>query len=95
MFNKIGVRLIIAAGFTSIVIIGVFAYFNVRSHSNALISEVERHANQLSETVISSTRFDMMLNQRERIQEIINTIGQQKHIRDVRILNKEGVITFE
>lgn len=94
MFNKIGVRLIIAAGFTSIVIIGVFAYFNVRSHSNALISEVERHANQLSETVISSTRFDMMLNQRERIQEIINTIGQQKHIRDVRILNKEGVITY-
>ncbi len=94
MFKKIGVRLIIAAGLTSIVIIGVFAFFNVRSHSNALLQEVERHANQLSETVISSTRFDMMFNQRERIQEIINTIGQQKHIRDVRVLNKEGVITY-
>lgn len=94
MFKKIGVKLIIAAGFTSIIIIGVFAFFNVRSHSTALIQEVERHANQLSETVISSTRIDMMLNQRERIQEIINTIGQQQHIRDVRVLNKEGVITY-
>ncbi len=94
MFNKIGIRLIIAAGFTSIIIIGVFAFFNVKSHTTALIQEVERHANQLSETVISSTRIDMMLNQRERIQEIINTIGQQQHIRDVRVLNKEGVITY-
>lgn len=94
MFKKIGVRLIIAAGFTSIIIIGVFAFFNVKSHSTGLLTEVERHANQLSETVISSTRFDMMLNQRERIQEIINTIGQQQQIRDVRILNKEGIITY-
>jgi two-component system NtrC family sensor kinase len=94
MFKKIGIRLIIAVGFTSIIIIGVFAYFNVKSHSTALLSEVERHANQLSETVISSTRFDMMQNQRERIQQIINTIGQQEHIRDVRILNKEGIITY-
>ncbi|MFO7524648.1 MAG: ATP-binding protein [Ignavibacteriaceae bacterium] len=94
MFNKIGIRLIIAVAFTAIIIIGVFAYFNVKSHSDGLIKEVERHANQLSETVISSTRFDMMQNQRERIQQIINTIGQQEHIRDVRILNKEGLITY-
>lgn len=94
MFKKIGFRLIVAAGFTSIIIIGVFAYFNVKSHSTGLLNEVERHANQLSETVISSTRFDMMLNQRERIQEIINTIGKQEHIRDVRVLNKEGIITY-
>ncbi len=94
MFKKIGFRLIVAVGFTSIIIIGVFAYFNVKSHSTGLLKEVERHTNQLSETVISSTRFDMMSNQRERIQQIINTIGQQEHIRDVRILNKEGIITY-
>jgi two-component system NtrC family sensor kinase len=94
MLKKIGIRLIIAVGFTSIIIIGVFAYFNVKSHSTGLLNEVERHANQLSETVISSTRFDMMQNQRDRIQEIINTIGQQEQIRDVRILNKEGVVTY-
>ncbi len=94
MFKKIGFRLIFAVALTSLVIIGVFAYFNVKSQSSSSISEVERHANQLGETVISSTRFDMMLNQRDRIQQTINSIGTQPQIRDVRIINKIGEIIY-
>lgn len=94
MFKKIGFRLIFVVAFTSLVIIGVFAYFNVKSQSSNLISEVERHANQLGETVISSTRYDMMLNQRDRIQQTINSIGTQPQIRDVRIINKVGEIIY-
>ncbi len=94
MFKKIGFRLIFVVALTSLIIIGVFAYFNVKSQSSSLISEVERHANQLSETVISSTRYDMMLNQRERIQQTINSIGTQPQIRDVRIINKVGEIIY-
>src|SRR3989339_1998249 len=94
MFKKIGFRLIFVVALTSLVIIGVFAYFNIKSQSNSLISEVERHANQLGETVISSTRFDMMLNQRDRIQQTINSIGTQPQIRDVRIINKDGEIIY-
>ncbi len=94
MFKKLGFRLIFVVAITSLVIIGVFAYFNVKSQSNSLISEVERHANQLAETVISSTRYDMMLNQRERIQQTINSIGTQPQIRDVRIINKIGEIIY-
>lgn len=94
MFKKIGFRLIFVVSFTALIIIGVFAYFNVKSQSNSLLSEVERHANQLGETVISSTRFDMMLNQRDRIQQTINSIGTQPQIRDVRIINKFGEIIY-
>lgn len=94
MFKKIGLRLIFVVAFTSLVIIGVFAYFNIKSQSRSLISEVERHANQLGETVISSTRYDMMLNQRDRIQQTINSIGTQPQIRDVRIINKVGEIIY-
>jgi two-component system NtrC family sensor kinase len=94
MFKKIGFRLIFVVAFTTLIIIGVFAYFNVKSQSSSLISEVERHANQLGETVVSSTRFDMMLNQRDRIQQTINSIGTQPQIRDVRIINKFGEIIY-
>jgi len=94
MFKKIGFRLIFAVALTSLIIIGVFAYFNVKSQSSSSISEVERHANQLGETVISSTRYDMMLNQRDRIQQTINSIGTQPQIRDVRIINKIGEIIY-
>lgn len=94
LFQKIGFRLIFAVALTSLIIIGVFAYFNIKSQTDSLISEVERHANQLGETVIASTRFDMMFNQRDRIQQTINSIGTQPQIRDVRIINKIGRIIY-
>jgi two-component system NtrC family sensor kinase len=94
LFKKIGFRLIFVVALTSLVIIGVYAYFNVRSQADSLTAEVERHADQLGETVIASIRFDMMLNQRDRIQQIINSVGKQPQIRDVRIINKEGEIIY-
>lgn len=93
-FRRIGYRIISVVAFTSLLIIGVYAYLNIKGQSTSLIAEVERHANQLGETVIASTRYDMMLNQRDRIQQTINSIGTQLHIRDVRIINKDGQITY-
>ncbi len=94
MFKKIGFKLILAVGVTALVTIGVFSYFNIQSHTSSLLAEVERSANQLSETVKHSTRYDMLLNQRDRIHKIINTIGDQPGIRDVRVLNKLGEIIY-
>ncbi|MFH1575297.1 MAG: ATP-binding protein, partial [Acidobacteriota bacterium] len=48
--------------------------------------------NQLGETIKSSTREDMMLNQPEAVHRIISTIGAQEGIEKVRIFNKEGKI---
>lgn len=94
MLKKIASKLILAVGATSVVIIGVYSYFNIVSQSKVLLSEVERHAIQQSETVKNSTRYGMLLNQRENIHEIINTVGAQPSIRDVRILNKDGEIIY-
>jgi two-component system NtrC family sensor kinase len=92
--NKIGFKLILAVAATTAVIIGVFAFINNERHTNSLIKEVERHANQLSETVKHSTKFDMLHNRREHISQIIQTIGEQPQIRKVRILNKVGEIIY-
>lgn len=94
MLKKIGTKLIFAVGITSLSIIGVFSIFNIRSHGSDLIAEVKRHAFELSETVKSSTSYDMLYNQREHIQNIITTIGKQKTIREVRIMNKMGEIIY-
>jgi two-component system NtrC family sensor kinase len=94
MLKKLAYKLILAVGVTSVVIIGVYSYFNIVSQSKVLLSEVERHAIQQSETVKNSTRYGMLLNQRDNIHEIINTVGAQPSIRDVRILNKDGEIIY-
>ncbi len=94
MLRKIGYKLIFAVGLTAMVIIGVYSYINIVSQSEVMLAEVERHAIQQSETVKNSTRYGMLLNQRDHIHEIINTVGAQPSIRDVRILNKEGEIIY-
>jgi len=94
MFRKISQKLILIVSATAIIIIGVYSYFNIKSQSDVLLAEVERHANQLSETIKNSTRYGMLLNQREHIHEIINTIGKDRAINDIRILNKEGEIIY-
>ena len=94
LFNKIGTRLIIAISLTVIIIIGVFAYFNIQSHSKNLISEVERHTNQLSETIKNTMQFDMLQNHRDHITRVMNSVGEEECIKNVRLLNKEGEIIY-
>jgi len=91
MFKKIRIKLILAVGIATIIIITVFSYINIRSESEVLLSEVERHANQLSETVKRSTKYAMLLNRREDIHETVKTIGDQEFIQEIRIFDKEGV----
>jgi two-component system NtrC family sensor kinase len=93
-FNKIGTKLMIIISLTVIVILAIFAYFSIQSQSDNLISEVERHVNQLSETVRHSTRFDMLANRREHLHNIINRIGEERSIKNLRVLNKEGEIIY-
>jgi two-component system NtrC family sensor kinase len=94
MFNKIGFKLITAVGIASIIIISIFAYMNIQSQTQVLLDEVENRINQLNETVKSSTRFGMMLNHREHVHQIINSIGKQPCIQSVRVFNKEGTIIY-
>ena len=93
-FAHIGFKLIFIIAIAAAIIIGIFSYFNIQSQQKILQSEVERHLNQLSETVKNSTRYDMLSNRRLHISNIIQTIGQEECIHNVRIMNKEGVITY-
>lgn len=94
VYQKIGIKLIVAVGTTTAIILGLFAYFNLQSQNTTMVSEVERHAHQLSETIKKGTRTDMLDNDREHIHNIINTIGNEPSIKKIRVLNKEGEIIY-
>jgi two-component system NtrC family sensor kinase len=90
MLRNIGAKLILLVGVTAVTIVGLFAYLSLQ----AMLTEVERHASQLSETVRASTRYAMLLNERDHIRQIVHSIGQQQDIGKVRILNKLGEIIY-
>ena len=92
MRNGISYKLVVATGGVAFGIIAVFAYLMLDAQRRQLLAEVERSANQLSETIKSSTHYDMLHNRSESVHRIINTIGAQEGIEKVRIFNKEGEI---
>jgi two-component system, NtrC family, sensor kinase len=94
MFGKIGLKLIVAVALSTVIIIGIFSYFNITAQKNILLLEAERHTNQLSEAVKSSTRFDMLYYRQLHISTIIQTIAEDPSIRTIRIMNKEGMIIY-
>ncbi|MBI4913253.1 MAG: HAMP domain-containing protein [Acidobacteria bacterium] len=96
MRTRIGTRLILGAGLTTALVIGVMAAAIVRIHTAQLVSERTRHANQLSETIKGATHDDMLENRRENLHRQIRAVGalQQEGIRKVRLFNKEGRIMF-
>jgi hypothetical protein len=94
MLTRIGLKLIFAVGIVTIIIIGVFSYFNIQSQKEMLMSQAEDHANNLSDAIKNSSHSSMLLNKRDQTHAIINTVGKEPFIREIRLLNKEGMVMF-
>lgn len=92
--KKISLKLTFGVVLTILLAIGIFAYFNIQSEKKSLLTEVERHANQLSDHLKSDLKYDMLHNDRERIHGGINRIGSQPGIDRIRIFNKSGTIIY-
>ena len=59
-----------------------------------LIKGEIQHAADLSDTIIKSTRYAMLHDDRETLSNIISSIGEQNLVEHVRIFNKKGLIMF-
>lgn len=70
----------------------LFILLIVQYHRNDLLNEVSRHANQISELIIRSTRYAMLVDQPDFVDKIIQDIGAQKGIEKVRVFSKDGRI---
>ncbi|MGZ8209787.1 MAG: sensor histidine kinase [Burkholderiales bacterium] len=92
--TRIGLKLIIAVALITIAIVGTFSYFSIRAQTDALISQAEIHANKLSDAIKNSTLTGMLENKKEEVHAIIDTISHEPSIKEIRILNKDGVVIF-
>ncbi len=94
MFSSINSRAIVpvACAVTGFVIACcVLLYSFVKDD---LIKGEIQHAVDLSDTVIKSTRYAMLKDDRETLSNIISSIGEQNQVEHVRIFNKKGLIMF-
>lgn len=70
----------------------LFTLLFVDHREEELQSEMSRHASQISDVIVASTRNAMLVNERDIAGKIIEDIGHQKGIERVRVINKDGTI---
>jgi hypothetical protein len=94
MFKRFATKAIIpvALSVTGFVIIcSIFLYTSIKED---FMRDAVRQETSLADTVVSSTRYTMMTEDRDNLYHIIDSIGTQKGVEHLRIFNKEGVIMF-
>ncbi|RJP19701.1 MAG: HAMP domain-containing protein [Candidatus Abyssobacteria bacterium SURF_5] len=92
--NSLAVKLIVCVVGSVVLIFGVFGYINVQNSRRHLEGLVLTSAQGVGDIVKRSTRLSMLRNGRDELYHMIKQIGNEPGIRRIRILNKEGKITF-
>jgi len=87
-------KLILSVGLTLLLAISFWAYYEIEYQKSKLMEEVVQGVDRQTTTIRLGTHYAMMLNSRDDINQIINNIGRQKEIENIRIYNKEGEIKY-
>ena len=94
MFEKIATRAIVPVGLavTGFVAIGCFTLYAILKDD--LIHDATQNGQNIANTVILSTKYAMLHNDRQHLGNMITNIGQHGDIEHLRIYTPEGVIAF-
>ena len=87
-------KLIVTVGLILLASMAIWAFINIKAQREKMSAHLVASADRLGNTIVLGTRYAMMLNSRDDINQIINNIGKQREIEAIRIYNKDGTIKF-
>ena len=92
--NRLGVKAMAVIVLVMVACAGVLVVVGLRAQRRYLTAEVVRGAVQFSDTIKASTYHFMLSDARADAYRTMDMIGRLKGIELVRVLNKEGRVTF-
>ncbi|HXV22357.1 MAG TPA: ATP-binding protein [Desulfuromonadales bacterium] len=84
----------LAIGIVVLATMALFAYLNLHTLRSHLLEEAVRDVDFLSETIIQTTHYQMLEDDRKRVYKMIEEVGTQEGIEHIRLINKDGIINF-
>jgi len=93
-WHRLGVRMLVVSAAITFGLLALFVGFTLRQQQRYLTQEVLRGAAQFSDTIKASTYHFMLADERESAYRAMEMVGQLEGIHKVRMLNKEGRVTF-
>ncbi len=91
---KLTLKFTIITGIVLITTMSLFAYLNINSLQELCLQEAIKDADNLGETIIRTTHYQMLENDSARVYQMIKEVGEQDGIENIRLLNKDGIINF-
>lgn len=92
--GKLSLKLTVCLIGGMVIIFAVLGYQIITLHRQNLEESTYAAGDRITDIVKRSTRFGMMHNRSDEIDEIVSSIGSQPGIETIRIFNKAGVIRF-
>jgi two-component system, NtrC family, sensor kinase len=82
---------------TSLILVAfmaLFAYVNLTELRQLFLEEAAMDTEKLSETIIKTTHYQMLINDLPRVYQMIREVGTQESIDQIRLVSKSGRIIF-
>ncbi len=92
--NRLSVKLTLIILSILLINLAVYTYYTLSVLKKDLTEASSQNAYNISDVIKKSTRYSMLLNRRQDIYEIINTIGKEVGVEKIRIYNKQGRISY-
>jgi two-component system NtrC family sensor kinase len=93
-WNRLGIQAAVVIALVTLVSGAVLIVMSLRAQQAYLTAEVLRGAAQFSDTIKASTYHFMLSDERAAAYRTMEMIGRLRGIEQVRMLNKEGRVTF-
>ena len=93
-WNRLSLKLTAVIALVTLLATAAFMLLGLSTQHRYLTDEVVRGAARFSDTIRASTYHSMLADQRNAAYQIMETIGRLQGIEKVRMMNKEGRITF-
>ena len=92
IYNKISVKLIFLTSFIIIIILAIHTYLRVNVFKEEIESIYRQNADNVSNLIKQSTRYSMLLNRCDDVNQIVKKVGSEPFVKKIRIYDKEGNI---
>ena len=92
--RSLGYKLIFSAAIITVLCVGIFTYYNLKAQEEQLIRQVLQGAGQMTDTIRRATRYDMLLNHREALYNIIETVGRQEGIEKIYVDQDQEMVDY-
>jgi two-component system NtrC family sensor kinase len=87
-------KLTIGTSLILLVFMVFFTYINIATFKTMLLEAAISDADKLSETIIKTTHYEMLEDNRQRAYQMIQEVGTLQGVDHIRMINKSGYITF-